>query len=59
MIYCKDHFGKKFIMKNSHGEKGLITLDFDKAKKKGFGVFSYQISGTYVEKGMGSEFCEK
>jgi hypothetical protein len=72
-LYCKErkpsgHFvivvgyrnhGEAFLIKNSHGEKGLIKIAFKDSEKCGFADLGVQIvpGTTYVKWGMGESFC--
>lgn len=53
------NYGEAFLIKNSHGEPGLLRLAFQGSEKCSFAIISSQISpkSTYVDWGSGENFC--
>ena len=48
--------GDTFLIKNSHGDKGLLRFSFDGGNECGFATTAIQVNGTYVGK-HGAAYC--
>lgn len=59
IIVGYENYGDAFLVKNSHGEAGLIRMIFEGGHDCGFAHRVHQIvaGSTYAKEGLGEEFC--